>query len=127
MLKAEYDRRRSREGNQHKPALWPVTPSAGFWGGMNWLDFHAGFVKRAEASKGSIDVLLVGGDKTQTVLWRLDHGGIDGLKAKACALLIGNNDMFFTNMFFAPETGIEPTGNRSFVCACPRIRALWRA
>jgi beta-glucosidase len=37
----------------------------------------------------------VGGDKTQNVLWRLDHGGVDGLEPKVCVLLIGNNNMFF--------------------------------
>ena len=44
----------------------------------------------------------IGGDKAQNVLWRLDHGGVDGLKPKAIVLMIGNNNMFFT-----PETGIE--------------------
>ena len=45
--------------------------------------------------------LGIGGDKTQNVLWRLDHGGVDGLKPKAIVLMIGNNNMFFT-----PETGV---------------------
>lgn len=44
----------------------------------------------------------IGGDKTQNVLWRLDHGGVEGLQPKAIVLMIGNNNMFFT-----PETGIE--------------------
>ena len=43
----------------------------------------------------------IGGDKAQNVLWRLDHGGVDGLKPKAIVLMIGNNNMFFT-----PETGV---------------------
>ena len=43
----------------------------------------------------------IGGDKTQNVLWRLDHGGVEGLQPKAIALMIGNHNMFFT-----PETGI---------------------
>lgn len=137
VLKPEHDRRPGREENQHKPALWPVTPSAGFWGGTNWLDFHAGLVKTAEASRGPIDVLLIGdsitqqwganwannfpnwktvnigigGDKTQNVLWRLDHGGVEGLEPKACVLLIGNNNMFFT-----PETGIEPVAEGIKTC-----------
>jgi platelet-activating factor acetylhydrolase IB subunit beta/gamma len=45
--------------------------------------------------------LGIGGDKAQNVLWRLDHGGVDGLKPKAIVLMIGNN-----NMFFSPETGV---------------------
>jgi len=137
VLQAEHDRRPGREENQHKPAMWPVVPSAGFWSGTAWLDFHAGLVKTAEASKGPIDVLLVGdsitqqwgptwaknfpkwktvnigigGDKTQNVLWRLDHGGVDGLETKACVLLIGNNNMFFT-----PETGVEAAAEGIKAC-----------
>jgi len=44
----------------------------------------------------------VGGDRTQSVLWRLDHGGADGLEPRSIVLMIGNNNMFFT-----PETGTE--------------------
>jgi platelet-activating factor acetylhydrolase IB subunit beta/gamma len=138
VLKPEFQRRPGSEVNQHKPALWPVTPSAGFWGGTSWLDTHANLVKFAQANKGPVDVLLVGdsitmqwgeawprnfpglktvnigigGDKTQNVLWRLDHGGVDGLEPKVCVLLIGNNNMFFT-----PETGFEPAARGIKMCA----------
>ena len=44
----------------------------------------------------------IGGDKTQNVLWRLDHGGVAGLQPRVIVLMIGNNNMFFT-----PETGVE--------------------
>ncbi len=100
VMLAEHERRPGREINQHKPALWPVVPSAGFWGGTSWLDTHAALVKVAQKNRGPIDLLLVGdsitmqwgdawtthfpklktvnigigGDKTQNVLWRLDHG-----------------------------------------------------
>jgi thiol-disulfide isomerase/thioredoxin/lysophospholipase L1-like esterase/tetratricopeptide (TPR) repeat protein len=126
--KAEHDRRPGRESNKHLPQLWPVVPSAGFFGGDAWLKIHEGLVKTVQANQGPLDVLLVGdsitiqwgdswkkhfpdlkavnigigGDKTQNVLWRLDHGGVDGLQPKAIVLMIGNNNMFFT-----PETGIE--------------------
>jgi lysophospholipase L1-like esterase len=46
--------------------------------------------------------LGIGGDKTQNVLWRLDHGGVEGLEPRLVVVMIGNNNMFFT-----PETGIE--------------------
>jgi lysophospholipase L1-like esterase len=126
--KAEHDRRPGRESNKHLPQLWPQVPTAGHFGGDSWLKLHEAHVKTVQENQGSIDVLLVGdsitiqwgeswkkhfpnlkainigigGDKTQNVLWRLDHGGGDGLQPKAIVLMIGNNNMFFT-----PETGIE--------------------
>lgn len=137
VLRAEHERRPGREANRHLPETWPVVPSAGFWGGSAWLDHHAGLVKTVRDSQGPIDVLLVGdsitqqwgpawaahfpawktvnigigGDKTQNVLWRLDHGGADGLEPKVCVLLIGNNNMFFT-----PETGVEPVAKGIGAC-----------
>jgi platelet-activating factor acetylhydrolase IB subunit beta/gamma len=146
VLKAEFERRPGREENQHKPALWPVTPSAGYWGGTAWLDTHAKLVEYVKANQGPVDILLVGdsiteqwgsplmnaplnaawqknfgqyktinigigGDKAQNVLWRLDHGGVDGLEPRLIILMIGNNNMFFT-----PETGIEPAARGIKVC-----------
>ena len=124
----EYERRPGRESNKHLPQLWPQVPSAGHFGGDAWLKLHEAHVKTVQANQGPLDVLLVGdsitiqwgeswkkhfpdlkavnigigGDKTQNVLWRLDHGGVEGLQPKAIVLMIGNNNMFFT-----PETGIE--------------------
>ena len=138
VLKPEYERRPGAEITQHKPELWPVVPSAGFWEGRTWLDTHANLVKVARANKGPIDVLLVGdsitmqwggawqkhfgnhktvnigigGDKTQNVLWRLDHGGVEGLEPRLVVLMIGNNNCFFT-----PETGLEPAAKGIKACA----------
>ena len=138
VLKPEYERRPGAEITQHKPELWPVVPSAGFWEGRTWLDTHANLVKVAQANKGPIDVLLVGdsitmqwggawqkhfgnhktvnigigGDKTQNVLWRLDHGGVEGLEPRLVVLMIGNNNCFFT-----PETGLEPAAKGIKACA----------
>ncbi len=129
VLRPEHERRPGREANKHLPAMWPVVPSAGNWGGTSWLDTHARLVEYVKENAGPCDVLLVGdsitiqwgdswrkhfpnlkainigigGDKTQNVLWRLDHGAVDSLQPKLILLMIGNNNMFFT-----PETGIEP-------------------
>ena len=125
--KPEFERRPGREISKHLPQLWPVVPSAGHFGGDAWLKLHEAHVKTVQANQGPVDALLVGdsitiqwgdswakhfpdrkavnlgigGDKTQNVLWRLDHGGVEGLQPKAIVLMIGNNNMFFT-----PETGI---------------------
>ena len=136
--KAEHDRRPGRESNQHLPQLWPVVPTAGFFGGDAWLKIHEGLVKTVQANPGPVDVLLVGdsitiqwgaswakefpdrkavnigigGDKTQNVLWRLDHGGVVGLQPKTIVLMIGNNNMFFT-----PETGVAAAAKGVETCA----------
>jgi len=135
--KAEHDRRPGRESNKHLPQLWPQVATAGYFGGDAWLKLHEAHVKTVQANQGPIDVLLVGdsitiqwadswkirfpdlkavnigigGDKTQNVLWRLDHGGVEGLKPKAIVLMIGNNNMFFT-----PETGIEAAAKGIEMC-----------
>ena len=135
--KAEHDRRPGREANKHLPHLWPIVPCAGFFGGDSWLKLHEAHVKTVQANAGLVDVLLVGdsitiqwgeswqkhfpnlkavnigigGDKTQNVLWRLDHGGVEGIQPKAIVLMIGNNNMFFT-----PETGIDAAAQGIEMC-----------
>lgn len=149
--KPEYERRPGREINQHLPQFWPRVPSAGFFGGDAWLKLHEAHVRTVQENKGPCDVLLVGdsitiqwgsswekafpnhkavnigigGDKTQNVLWRLDHGGVDGLRPKTIVLMIGNNNMFFT-----PETGVPAAARGIRTCAanlrekCPEARLI---
>ena len=137
VLKPEHERRPGRESQKHLPQLWPMVPSAGFFGGDTWLKLHEAHVKTVQENKGPVDVLLVGdsitiqwgeswkqhfpdlkavnigigGDKAQNVLWRLDHGGVEGLQPKAIVLMIGNNNMFFT-----PETGVEAAAKGIEMC-----------
>ncbi len=86
----------------------------------NWLKRHESFNERVK--KGNVDLLMIGdsitagwegngqkvweefyakrnavnlgigGDRTQHVLWRLEHGNLDGIQPKAAVLMIGTNN-----------------------------------
>jgi len=84
----------------------------------NWMSRHEAINKRTQ--EGNIDLVFlgdsitqgwndnavwkkhfaprhaanmgIGGDRTQHVLWRLDHGNIDGIKPKLAVLMIGTNN-----------------------------------
>jgi lysophospholipase L1-like esterase len=56
------------------------------WEGVGknvWAEYYA---KRNAVNLG------IGGDRTQHVLWRLDHGNIDGINPKLAVLMIGTNN-----------------------------------
>jgi lysophospholipase L1-like esterase len=85
-----------------------------------WVAIHERFV--GEAKKGGVDLLFLGdsitdfwrnrgskvwtkfyaprhaanfgisGDRTQHVLWRIDHGELNGIKPKVTVLMIGTNN-----------------------------------
>lgn len=101
----------AEEAKQHS-ALTPVPREGG------WVKRHEDINARAKA--GDVDLLFlgdsitqgwndnanwkkhyghrkamnagIGGDRTQHVLWRLDHGNIDGIKPKLAVLMIGTNN-----------------------------------
>ena len=85
-----------------------------------WMQRHESFNKRV--AQGNVDLILIGdsitqgwegngkdawakfygprnavnlgigGDRTQHVLWRLDHGNVDGISPKLAVLMIGTNN-----------------------------------
>jgi platelet-activating factor acetylhydrolase IB subunit beta/gamma len=81
-----------------------------------WIDIRASYTQYPQkfnaawtSSFGQYKALNLGvaGDKTQGVLWRLDHGATQGssgpeIKPRLVILAIGHN-----NMFFSRETGIQ--------------------
>jgi len=134
---AEEDRRPGSNEDQHLPHLWPVVATAGHTGGDKWIREHEQLVEQVQARLGPVDVLLVGdsitkywrdawteefpetssinigigGDKTQNVLWRLQHAAVDGLEPRVILLMVGNNNMFLT-----PKTGIDAASEGIRLC-----------
>lgn len=58
----------------------------GAWGGAGKAAWSKYYGKRKAANLG------IGGDRTQEVLWRLNHGNIDGIQPKLAVILIGVNN-----------------------------------
>lgn len=102
---------------QEVPKHSAITPAPREGG---WMQRHQSFNERVQ--KGNVDLLFIGdsitqgwqgagrkvwqefygdrnavnlgigGDRTQHVLWRLDHGNIDGISPKLAVVMIGTNN-----------------------------------
>jgi lysophospholipase L1-like esterase len=62
----------------------------GFGGGWNGPDFNPAW-KRLFANYSALN-LGISGDKVENILWRIDHGAVDGLCARVIVLLVGINN-----------------------------------
>ena len=98
------------------PGYFPEDPQA-------WLDRHNAFVERAQSGNIRVlflgdsiteawshpeqhelwakhfmslpaDNFGIGGDRTQQILWRIDHGTLDGIDPEAVVLMIGVNNLW---------------------------------
>lgn len=76
------------------------------WGGskIGSPKFHEAWAKRFS----SLNTLNLGiqGETTDTILWRLDHGALDGIQPKVVVLLIGTNNKPNANTQDAVAQGI---------------------
>jgi lysophospholipase L1-like esterase len=89
----------------------------------NWMQRHENYLKEVKEKAGNVDLLFVGdsitdgwhgggkkawtenweplkafnigigGDRTQHVIWRLQHGEVEGIKPKLAVLMIGTNNL----------------------------------
>jgi lysophospholipase L1-like esterase len=149
VLKPEFPTRKpGSEVSMNLPAMWPVTPTAGYRGtndkegDTGWLDIHTKLLDAVQSAKDSTDLLLLGdsitelmggsviegkpfckpwldrfgslktanaglsGDRVEGVLWRLEHGLVDGAKPKVIVLMIGVNNAPLVTPCGVPATSV---------------------
>jgi lysophospholipase L1-like esterase len=79
--------------------FWGGEPQAPrVWAGAAWTNCFARF---------KVTNLGYGWDRTENVLWRLDHGELDGIKPKVIIIKIGTNNTSVTNSPGDIAAGIE--------------------
>ena len=105
-----------------QPAAGPWIPAERPWSTAAWLERHDGFVARSAAGSvdvlylgdsitdyfatrapdvfaatnagvGTVANYGIEGDRTQFVLWRIEHGELDGISPRVVVLLIGTNNL----------------------------------
>jgi platelet-activating factor acetylhydrolase IB subunit beta/gamma len=136
--KPEHERRPGSEANKYLPAMWPITPAAGFLSNGAWVTIHKKLLDHQNSHTEHLNIVILGddiaqgwggtydgipfkkswtdlffkykainlgvaGDKIQNILWRLEHGALNGMTPEIIVINIGYN-----NLYFIPETGIAP-------------------
>ncbi len=88
--------------------FWGGEPSAPrVWAGAAWTNCFAGF---------KVTNLGFGWDRTENVLWRLDHGELDGIHPHVIIIKIGTNNTAVKNSPADIAAGIEA------VCATAHLK-----
>ncbi len=90
-----------------------------------WMDGGKAVWDKNYAPLDAVDI-GIGGDSTRQILWRIDHGAVDGISPKLIVLMIGTNNLYGdynagTNSEIAK--GIE-TIIQQLKMKCPEARIL---
>lgn len=93
-----------------------------FWGGEPWSDNVHGerIAWNSVFSPYRVLNMGFGWDRTQNVLWRLDHGHLDGLKPKVVVILTGTNNTSETENARANDADEIAAGLEAI---CDRVQA----
>jgi lysophospholipase L1-like esterase len=92
-----------------------------FWGGEPAGPNHGPTAWKAAFGERDVLNLGFGWDRTQNVLWRLDHGEFDGLKPRWVVLMIGTNNLTGTS-HARENTPAEIVDGIAAICA--RVKTL---
>jgi beta-glucosidase len=71
-----------------------------------WENSGKGVWDKYYAKRNAVN-LGISGDQTQHVLWRLEHGNIDGIQPKLAVLMIGTNNAAASSNSKAIAAGVE--------------------
>jgi lysophospholipase L1-like esterase len=133
----------------------PTVPMHGYFKDYPpaWMNFHTGFVAQAKQGKAELVFLGdsitqgwgnqkelwsekyaprkainfgIGGDRTQQLLWRIEHGTLDGLSPKVVVLKIGVNNLWNDVNTHGPDKVAAGVGKvvATIRAKCPTTKVL---